>query len=155
MQSSGVFISTSPELQQLTHALLAKLYRLLPKMFFQKPVLWSFETKMQTSAAGSWGKGNNVFIKSSELGTWQHQMKGKASLLFWFKLNTHSPHRQLLLEQTILLILENQTATGHLWIHASLAVCPIYSSLHLSIKDFLCLGERSRLIDEVMLFYSN
>lgn len=126
MWSPGVLISTSLKLQYLIHGFLARFYRSLPKMVFQRPLLWSFETKTETSAAGPWGKGNNGFIKSAELGTWQHQMKGKASLPSQFKLSTHSPHRQLLLEQPILLYLVKRKTTGQLWIHPSLVGCFIY-----------------------------
>jgi len=69
MGSPGVLISTSPWLQWLMHALLAKLYRSLPNMVFQKSVLWSFETKTESSAADPGGKENNGFIKSAELAT--------------------------------------------------------------------------------------
>lgn len=46
-----------------------KVLGLFPKMVFENPVLSSFETKTEISAADPWGKGNNGFIKSAELGT--------------------------------------------------------------------------------------
>lgn len=76
----GVLITTSLQLQQLIHDFLVRFYRLLPKTVFQKPLLQSFETKTETSAANPWGKGNSGFIKCADLGTWQHQMKRQANL---------------------------------------------------------------------------